>query len=303
MTAPGKGLAAELGAHGERWVRVTEVGPRDGLQNEQGMVPTAAKVAFVNGLAAAGFPEVETSSFVSPRWVPQLADSAEVFAGIARRPGVLYSALVPNEQGLQRALAARVDKVSVFTAASETFSQKNTGGSIAEVLMRLAPVVRGAHAAGLPVRGYVSCIVRCPYEGPIAPAAVRAVVEQLLAIGVDEIDLGDTIGAATPEDIARVYEALPAGLDPGFTTLHLHDTHGRALDNVRRALELGVRSFDSAVGGLGGCPYAPGAPGNVDTLALLEVLHGMGYHTGVDAQAAAVALEPVRQVARGGGGT
>jgi hydroxymethylglutaryl-CoA lyase len=279
-------------------VRITEVGPRDGLQNEAAHVPTDQKVAFIDALSAAGFPEVETSSFVSPKWIPQLADSAEVFARIARRPGVVFSALVPNEQGLQRALAARVDKVAVFAAASETFSQKNTGGSIAQVLERLASVVRGAHAAGLPTRAYVSCVVKCPYEGPIAADAVRDVVQALLAMGAGEIDLGDTVGAAVPDDIARLYDALADVIPAGMTTLHCHDTNGRALDNIRRALQIGVRSFDSSAGGLGGCPYAPGAAGNVDTLSVLALLQSLGYETGVRAAAAADAISLIRQTRR-----
>lgn len=294
----GMALASELAAHGEKWVRVTEVGPRDGLQNEAEQVATDRKVEFVDALSAAGFPEVETSSFVSAKWIPQLADAAEVFARIVRRPRVVFSALVPNEQGLQRALEARVDKVSVFAAASETFSQKNTGGSIAQVLARLAPVVRGAHASGLPTRAYVSCMVKCPYEGPVSADSVRMVVEELLAMGAGEIDLGDTVGAAVPDDIARVYGALAPVVPAAVTTLHCHDTNGRALDNIRRALQLGVRSFDSSVGGLGGCPYAPGAAGNVDTLDVLALLESLGYETGVRADAAAAAISLIRQTRR-----
>ncbi len=277
---------------------MTEVAPRDGLQNERGQVPTQMKVDFVNALSGAGFPEVEVSSFVSAKWVPQLADAADVFAAVERRPGVLLSALVPNERGLERALMCNVDKVSVFAAASETFSHKNTGGSVAEVLGRLAPVVRQAHAAHRSVRGYVSCVVQCPYEGPIGTDAVRAVVEELLSMGVDEIDLGDTVGAASPEDIVRLYTALGPCVPAAFTTLHLHDTKGRALDNIRCALQLGVRSLDSSVGGLGGCPYAPGAPGNVDTLAVLALLQSLGYETGVRSEAAAEAISPIRQLLR-----
>lgn len=295
---PGALLAQQLAHHGSRWVRITEVGPRDGLQNEPQTVPTDDKVAFVNALAAAGFVEVETSSFVSPRWVPQLADAAEVFARIERRPGTVYSALVPNTQGLERALAARVDKASIFVAASESFSQRNTAGSIAEVLARVAPVVQQAHAAGLPVRGYVSCVVACPFEGPIRAEAVRAVVDELLAMGVDEVDLGDTIGAAEPADISRLYAALEASVPAALTTLHLHDTRGRALACLDRALELGVRSFDSSCGGLGGCPYAPGAPGNVSTAAVLARLAERGYETGVRAAAAAEAISCVRHSLR-----
>jgi hydroxymethylglutaryl-CoA lyase len=277
------------------FVRITEVGPRDGLQNEKGIVPVDAKVAFVDMLSEAGFPEIEVSSFVSPKWVPQLGDAAEVFARIRRRPGTVYSALVPNERGMEGALAAQVDKVAVFAAASEGFSRANTGGSIAEVLARFAPVIASARAARIPVRGYVSCVVRCPYDGPTAPAAVRAVVEQLLALGVDEIDLGETLGVAEPADIARLYEEVARAVEPGLTTLHLHDSNGRALDNARAALSLGVRSFDASAGGLGGCPYAPGARGNVDTAALVTAVEAEGYTTGVDREAVARAMSSIRQ--------
>lgn len=277
------------------FVRITEVGPRDGLQNEKGIVPVDAKVAFVDLLSEAGFPEIEVSSFVSPKWVPQLGDAAEVFARIRRRPGTVYSALVPNERGMEGALAAQVDKVAVFAAASEGFSRANTGGSIAEVLARFAPVIASARAARIPVRGYVSCVVRCPYDGPTAPAAVRAVVEQLLTLGVDEIDLGETLGVAEPADIARLYEEVARAVEPGLTTLHLHDSNGRALHNARAALSLGVRSFDASAGGLGGCPYAPGARGNVDTAALVAAVEAEGYATGVDREAVARAMSSIRQ--------
>ena len=277
------------------FVRITEVGPRDGLQNEKGIVPVDAKVAFVDLLSEAGFPEIEVSSFVSPKWVPQLGDAVEVFARIRRRPGTVYSALVPNERGMEGALAAQVGKVAVFAAASEGFSRANTGGSIAEVLARFAPVIASARAARIPVRGYVSCVVRCPYDGPTAPAAVRAVVEQLLALGVDEVDLGETLGVAEPADIARLYEEVARAVEPGLTTLHLHDSNGRALDNARAALSLGVRSFDASAGGLGGCPYAPGARGNVDTAALVAAVEAEGYATGVDREAVARAMSSIRQ--------
>ena len=277
------------------FVRVTEVGPRDGLQNERALVPTDAKVSFVDALSEAGFPEIEVSSFVSPKWVPQLGDAAEVFARIRRRAGTVYSALVPNERGMEGALAANVGKVAVFAAASEGFSRKNTGGSIDEVLARFVPVVAAARAARIPVRGYVSCVVRCPYDGPTAPEAVRTVVERLLALGVDEIDLGETLGVAEPADIARLYEAVARAVEPGRTTLHLHDTNGRALENARAALSIGVRSFDASAGGLGGCPYAPGARGNVDTGALLSMLAAEGYETGVDPSAVARATSAIRQ--------
>ena len=282
----------------DRFVRITEVGPRDGLQNEKQVIPAEAKVAFVDLLSEARFPEIEVSSFVSPKWVPQLGDAAEVFARIRRRPGTVYSALVPNERGMEGALAARADKIAVFAAASESFSQRNTGGSIDEVLARFLPVIAAARAAGLPVRGYVSCVVRCPYEGPVAPGAVRMVVDRLLALGVDEIDLGETLGVAVPDDIARLYDGIAPAVAPGRTTLHLHDTNGRALDNARAALALGVRSFDSSAGGLGGCPYAPGARGNVDTVSLLSMLESEGYETGVDRAAAAAAIASIRQALR-----
>ena len=281
-----------------RRVRITDVGPRDGLQNERSVVPAAAKVAFVDLLSDAGFPEIEVSSFVSPKWVPQLGDAAEVFAAIRRRPGTVYSALVPNERGMEAALAARAQKVAVFAAASEGFSRANTGGTVEEVLARFEPVVRTARAASIPVRGYVSCVVRCPYDGPTPPERVRTVVDRLLAIGVDEIDLGETLGVAQPADIERMYEAVARAVDPARTTLHLHDTNGRALDNARAALGLGVRSFDSSAGGLGGCPYAPGARGNVDTAALVGMLHGAGYETGIDLQAVALATASIRQALR-----
>lgn len=269
-----------------RDVRLTEVGPRDGLQNEAAIVPTAIKIQFVNQLSAAGFPEIEVTSFVSAKWVPQLGDAAEVMRGIARRPGTIYSALVPNERGLDGALEARVDKVAVFVSATEGFSRRNTNGSVDEVLVRTAPVVSRARTAGLPVRGYVSCIVRCPYDGPVEPAQVVAVCARLLAMGVDELDLGDTIGAANPDSISRLYEALSTIIDPVKTTLHLHDTHGQAIACACRALEIGVRSFDSSVSGLGGCPYAPGAPGNVATERLAQAILHAGFDPGIDIQRA-----------------
>ncbi len=277
-------------------VRLCEVGPRDGLQNERTPVPTDAKVAFVDGLSAAGFPEIEVSSFVSAKRVPQLGDAAEVFARIARRPGTVYSALVPNERGMEAALAARVGKVSVFAAASEGFSRANTGGTIDEVIARFGPVVRMARAAGLPVRGYVSCVVRCPYDGPTPPQAVRAVVERLLSAGIDEIDLGETLGVAVPDDLSRLLEGVAPAVEPGRVTLHLHDSNGRGADNLRAALALGVRSFDASAGGLGGCPFAPGARGNVATETALSVFESGGYDAGVDRAAVARATSAIRQV-------
>ncbi|MHC4992174.1 MAG: hydroxymethylglutaryl-CoA lyase [Planctomycetota bacterium] len=275
-------------------VHITEVGPRDGLQNERVQVVVADKVRFVDLLSAACPHGIEVSSFVSPRWVPQLADAADVLAGIDRRPGITYSALVPNERGLDGALAAGVDAIAVFTAASETFSRQNTNATIDETLARFAPVVRRAHEAGMAVRGYVSCVVRCPYEGPVAPAGVRNVAASLLELGVDEIDLGDTIGVAVPTDIERLYEGLDGLLTPGQTVLHLHDTRGTALACVVRALQLGVRRFDASCAGIGGCPYAPGAAGNVATEDLVYLLESMGYRTGIDL---AAQLEAARHIA------
>ncbi|HWB18952.1 MAG TPA: hydroxymethylglutaryl-CoA lyase, partial [Phycisphaerales bacterium] len=249
---------------------------------EAGVVSTADKVRFVNMLSQTGVAEIEVSSFVSPKWVPQLGDASEVFAAIQRSAGVAYSALVPNEKGLEGAIKARIDKAAVFTAASETFSRKNTNASIAETIERFKPVVKGAKAAGMHVRGYVSCVVACPYEGPVKPQQVRIVAEQLLSIGVDEIDLGDTIGVAGPADIDKLYEGLNGLLSPDQTTLHLHDTRGTALACAFRAMQLGVRSFDSSAGGLGGCPYAPGAAGNLATEDLVYLCQRCGVKCGAD---------------------
>ena len=263
-------------------LRITDVSPRDGLQAERGTVVTADKVRLVEAVAAAGVAEVEVSSFVSPARVPQLADAAEVFAAIHRRPGVVYSALVPNERGLERAMAAKVDKIAVFTAASETFSQRNLNASIGETMNRLRPTVAGAKSAGLAVRGYVSTVVQCPFEGPIPPAKVRDVAAMLLDLGVDEIDFGETLGVAVPHEIERLYAGLSDLLSPEQTTLHLHDTFGRGLACAFAAARLGVRSFDASCGGLGGCPFAPGAAGNLATETLVAAMHRGGWRTGVD---------------------
>jgi hydroxymethylglutaryl-CoA lyase len=257
-------------------IRIVEVGPRDGLQNEARQVPSDVKVAFVDALSMAGYDEIEVSSFVSPKWVPQLADAEQVFGRITRRPGVRYSALVPNAQGLERALAARADGVSVFTAASETFSRKNTNASIAETLERFAPVVE---QSPVPVRGYVSTAFHCPFEGPIAPDAVVRVAEALLALGCAELSIGDTIGRATPDEVRRLLEPLLARVPVAQVALHFHDTFGQAVENARAGEAMGVRVFDASAGGLGGCPYAPGAPGNVSTQALVRAF---GARTGLD---------------------
>ncbi len=267
-------------------LRITEVGPRDGLQNDPRTFSVAQRVRFVDALSEAGFPEIEVGSFVNPKAVPTMAGSGDVFRGITRRAGTVYSALVPNERGLDGALEAHADKISVFVAASETFSQRNGGASIDETLARSASVMVRARAAGLPVRGYISCVVRCPYEGPIPTSDVERVARALAEAGADEIDLGDTIGAATPEDIERLVKAMTedGDIDIDRLTLHLHDTGGRALDCAARGIDLGVRSLDSSAGGLGGCPFAPGAPGNLATERLLALAIERGWETGIDPQ-------------------
>ena len=267
-------------------IRITDVGPRDGLQNQDATISVADKVRFVDLLARSGVAEVEVSSFVSAKWVPQLGDAEAVFEALARVPGVTYSALVPNLKGMERALAAHehgaLDKVAVFTAASETFSARNTNATIAETLERFGPVIAAAGKKKIPVRGYISCAIACPYEGPVEPAAVLDVAQRMLDLGVDEIDLGDTIGVAVPTDIERLYDGLTSVLQPSETTLHLHDTRGTALACAVTAMQLGVRSFDASCTGLGGCPYAPGAAGNLATEDLVYLADRMGVSTGVD---------------------
>jgi hydroxymethylglutaryl-CoA lyase len=257
-------------------VRVTEVGPRDGLQNEARTVPTEAKVRFVDALSEAGFEEIEVSAFVSPERVPQLADAEEVFARIRRREKTLYSALVPNERGLERALRARVGKIAVFTAASETFNRKNVNASIAESIERFKPVVLGAAGASIPVRGYVSTAFWCPYEGKIAPEAVVDVVKRLTDLGIGEISLGDTIGKAVPAEVMTLLDRLLDHVDQDRIVMHFHDTYGTAVANVLASYERGISAFDSSAGGVGGCPFAPGASGNVATEDLIWALTRSG---------------------------
>lgn len=272
-----------------RQVTIVEVGPRDGLQNEKGVVPTADKITYIDLLSAAGFPVVEATSFVSPRAIPQLTDAAEVMAGIQRRPGTRYPVLVPNAKGMERALAAGVTEVAVFTAASETFAQHNINSSIAESIERFRPVMELARAHNVRVRGYISTVFGCPYEGAVAPAAVARVADDLLALGVDDLSLGDTIGVATPNQVAEIVPLMRERVSLERIGLHFHDTRGTALANVLTALELGVTTFDSSAGGLGGCPYAPGASGNLSSEDLLYMLHGMGIQTGVDLDAVVIA--------------
>lgn len=264
-------------------VEIFEVGPRDGLQNEKRAIPTAEKIALVDLLSTAGFRRIEVASFVSPRWVPQMADSGAVLAGITRTPGVRYAALTPNMKGLEAALAARADEVAIFGSASEGFSRANINASIAESLERFAPVAGAARAAGLPVRGYVSCVTDCPYDGPTPPGAVARVAAALRDMGCYEISLGDTIGRGTPESIAAMLGAVLNEVPADRLAGHYHDTGGRALDNIEVSLGLGLRVFDAAVGGLGGCPYAKGATGNVATETVQARLAALGYATGLDA--------------------
>jgi len=270
-------------------IRIVEVGPRDGLQSESMSVPTDVKVAYVDALSSAKLPEIEVSAFVSPRWVPQLADAEAVFQRIRREPGVLYSALVPNEQGLERAMAARVGKVAVFTAASETFNRKNINASIDESIRRFSPVVSAARTSKLPVRGYVSTAFWCPYEGRILPDRVVEVSRKLLDPGVDELSIGDTIGKATPEEVRLLVAALASVVPLERVALHFHDTFHRAVLNAQEARTLGIRTFDSSAGGIGGCPFAPGATGNVATEALIEAFRSEGAEVTGDLSALAVA--------------
>jgi isopropylmalate/homocitrate/citramalate synthase len=263
-------------------VTVYEVGPRDGLQNEPETVPVATRVAFIDRLTEAGLPAIEVGSFVSPKAIPQLADTEEVFRRVRKASGVRYPVLVPNERGLDRALAAGALEIAVFTAASETFNRHNINAGVDESIERFRPVAARAREAGVRIRGYVSTAFGCPYEGEVSPEAVREVVHKLLDLGVDEISIGDTIGVATPGDVYSVIEALyESGVSRGIFALHFHDTRGTALANVFAGLECGVTTFDASAGGLGGCPYAPGASGNLATEDLLYMLEGLGIATGV----------------------
>ncbi|ESQ86768.1 hydroxymethylglutaryl-CoA lyase [Asticcacaulis sp. AC460] len=261
-------------------VTLYEVGPRDGLQAETAMVSTADKIALIDRLSATGLSYIEAASFVSPKWVPQMGDAAEVMAGIQR--SVQYPVLTPNLKGYEGALAAGADIVAIFGAASESFSQKNINCSIAESLNRFAPVCDAARRDGVYVRGYVSCVIGCPYEGKIAPQAVADVAEGLLDMGCYEISLGDTIGVGTPADVAKLLDVISARISSDKLAVHFHDTYGQALANILTSLDYGIATIDSSVGGLGGCPYAPGASGNVATEDVLYMLNGMNIETGVD---------------------
>ena len=278
-------------------VRVYEVGPRDGLQNETVFIPTASKIALIDLLSGAGFEKIEATSFVSPKWVPQLADAAEVMMQISRTDGTDYAVLTPNQRGFEAAKAAGADEVAIFGSASEAFSQKNINCSIEESLARFAPVAVAAQEAGIRLRGYISCVVECPYSGMIDPVTVRDIAFAMLEMGCYEISLGDTIGRATPDSVLRMLEAVVDYVPAQSLAGHFHDTGGLALDNVSAALDMGLRTFDSAVGGLGGCPYAPGAKGNLSTTALVSFLEGRGFHTGIDLTMLAQAEALVASVA------
>jgi hydroxymethylglutaryl-CoA lyase len=267
------------------WVTVVEVGPRDGLQNEAAQIPTATKIAFVDALAASGLPVVEIAAFVNPARVPQMGDASDVARGIARRPGTRYSALVPNARGLTAAHDAGMTEVAIFAAASETFSQRNINQTIEESLTAYASVVDDARALGMRVRGYLSTAFGCPFEGAVPPARVVELTERLLSLGLFEVAVSDTIGVATPGQVIDIVDRLHARVPPGAIALHLHDTRGTALANVFAALEAGVATFDASAGGLGGCPFAPGAAGNLATEDLVYMLHGLGIETGVDLDA------------------
>ena len=263
-------------------IKIVEVGPRDGLQNETATVPTDAKVAFVNALSATGVAEIEVSAFVSPSLVPQLSDADAVFRKILRHDGVVYSALVPNEKGFERAIAAGVDKIAVFTAASETFNRKNINATLDASIRRFLPIMGRAGRLGLPVRGYVSTAFWCAFEGKIAPPAVLNVVQKLFDIGVEEVSISDTIGKATPEEVAGLLDLILPAIPTERVAMHFHDTYGRGVENVLAARAYGIGIFDASVGGIGGCPFAPGATGNVATESVVKALENRGEVLGVD---------------------
>lgn len=287
ITAQGEVFEMSLGP-----CEIYEVGPRDGLQNEKQLIATERKIALINMLSDAGFRRIEVASFVSPKQMPQMADGAEVLGGIERRSGTRYAALTPNQRGFEAAMTHKADEIAVFASASEGFSKANINATVAESFNRFAPILEEARHIDLPVRGYVSCAIACPYDGPVSPAAVAEVADRLFAMGCYEISLGDTIGAGTPDTIARMLLAVRDVVPVGRLAGHYHDTGGRAMSNIDASLSLGVRVFDAAVGGLGGCPFAPGAPGNVATEDVARHLTSLGYDTGLDlAQVEAAAAQ------------
>ncbi|WP_394181513.1 hydroxymethylglutaryl-CoA lyase [Yoonia maritima] len=266
------------------FVRIVEMSPRDGLQNEPGMIATADKIALVDRLSDCGFSKIEVTSFVSPDWVPQLGDAAQVMQGITRKTGVSYCVLTPNLRGFEAAVAVGADEVAIFASASEGFSQKNINCSVAESIARFEPVLAAAKAIQMPVRGYVSCVTDCPYDGPTDPARVADVAALLIGLGCFEVSLGDTIGAGTQETVAKMLDAVLAKVPAQQLAGHFHDTKGNALGNIEVSLDAGLRCFDASAGGLGGCPYAPGAKGNVATEKVVQLLHDKGFETGIDLQ-------------------
>lgn len=264
------------------FVKIVEVGPRDGLQNEASPLSVADKVALIDALSLAGFKEIESGSFVSPKWVPQMANSDEVFAQIKRREGIVYSALTPNLRGMEQALAAKADQVAIFAAASEQFSQTNINCSISESIARFQDLSALAKAENVPVRGYISCVLGCPYEGKVSTKTVLDTAHQLMDMGCVELSLGDTIGIATPHEVKALLKEVLAEFPAEHVAMHFHDTYGQAIANTYASLELGIRTFDASVAGLGGCPYAKGASGNAATEDMIYMLHGAGMQTGLD---------------------
>ena len=264
------------------YVRVFEVGARDGLQNEKVLIPADQKIKLINMLSECGFSKIEATAFVSPKWVPQMGDAEEVMAGIERKAGVDYAVLTPNMKGYERAKAAKASEVAVFGAATEGFSKANVNATIEETIERFLPITEAAAEDGIPVRGYISCVTDCPYDGPTPPENVASMAEKLFAAGCYEISLGDTIGQGTPETISKMLDAVCDVVPADKLAGHYHDTSGRAISNIEVSLEKGVRTFDSSVGGLGGCPFAPGAAGNVATGSVVEMLNSKGFETGID---------------------
>jgi hydroxymethylglutaryl-CoA lyase len=279
-------------------VTIVEVGPRDGLQNESANLLLETKIELVERLAAAGLPVVEAGSFVSPKWVPQMADSGELYRRLHKRPGVRYPALVPNMKGFEAAVEAGVNEIAVFVSASETFSMENINCPKEESLKRLAPVVRAAKEHGMRARGYISCVIACPFEGPIDSCMVMEMVRGLAAMDCDEISLGDTIGVGEPDQVRRLIDAVGDQIPRERIAMHFHDTYGRAIANIEASLQAGIAIFDSSVAGLGGCPFAPGAPGNVATEAVLELMERLGIETGVDRATVAEIGAWIRKVLR-----
>lgn len=280
------------------FVTLYEMGPRDGLQNEPDLIATQDKITLVDRLSDSGLKHIEVTSFVSPKWVPQMADAAQVLAAISRKPGVVYAALTPNIRGFENALAAGADEVAIFASASEGFSHANINCSIAQSIERFAPIMDAARDAGVRVRGYVSCVTDCPYDGSVTPSAVADVAAKLMALGCYQVSLGDTIGAATPKKTTEMLTAVLTQVAAQNLAGHFHDTQGHAIDNIAVSLDMGLRDFDAAVGGLGGCPYAPGAQGNVATERVVEFLHAQGFETGIDRaklNAAAVFAKELRK--------